>query len=440
MKFRGLLAAVVVLLILGGVLYWSEHRKTPERAASDTTGPQIVKINPPDVTTLTVKLKGAQPVTLLRSSTGQWQITSPSYYRADDTTVYTLLAGLGPLNSERVVEDQASNLAQFGLSDPATEIDVTTKDKKTTRVLIGDDTPTGEGVYAAVAGDPHIYAAASFVKTSLGKSLSDLRDKRLLPVDADSVSSIDLVHKNDDIGFARIQHGWQIEKPKSYRTDSVQVDDLLQQLTSAKWDASATAADATKAFAHADPLATVKLTGSSGTDTLEVRKDKTDYYAKSSALDGIWKIDPSTATSLGETLGRTIDDFRSKQLFTFAFAEPEKIEWHSGATSVVLTRSGNDWWSNGKKMDRDSVENLVTALRDVTATKFVDSGFTTPQIDITVTSGGGQKIEKVQIQKTSDGALAKLGDDTTFYAIDTATADSLTNSIAAIKPSTPGKK
>jgi hypothetical protein len=441
MKFRGLLIAAVVLLVLAGVLYWSEHRKTPDTAtpAADAS-PAILKIDPATVASLTLTQKGAPPVTLVRSGSAQWQITAPNAYPADSSTVSGMLSNLAPLTSQRVVEDQSSNLAQFGLSDPSVELDITGKNNKTTHLLLGDDTPTGDAVYVAVAGDPRIFTAASYTKTSLNKSLSDLRDKRLLPIEASSVSSIDLIRKGQDIGFARVQNGWQIEKPKPYRTDNFQVDDLLQQLTSAKWDPSASAADAAKNFAQATPVATITLTGSAGNDTLEIRKDKSDYYAKSSAVAGTWKIDSTTASAIGQVLDHSLDDFRNKQLFDFGYTDPDKIEYHSAATSLVLTHTGNDWWSNGKKMDADSVSMFVTGLRDLAATKFVDSGFTNPEISITVTSNSGKKVEKVEIQKNGDAALAKREDDPSLYSLDVATINGLTNAIAAIKPATAARK
>ncbi len=64
MNFRGLIIAVVVLVTLGGVLYWSEHRKPPEENAASSTpaAPVILKVDPADVTELTIKQK--EPVTL----------------------------------------------------------------------------------------------------------------------------------------------------------------------------------------------------------------------------------------------------------------------------------------------------------------------------------------------------------------------------------------
>jgi Domain of unknown function (DUF4340) len=440
MKFRGLIAAAVVLFGLAGVLYWSERHEAKKALEAPTISPPaILRVDPATVSALTVKQKTAQPIAMARSG-AQWQITSPGTFPADPGTVSGMLTTLAPLNSQSVVEDHATNLANFGLNDPSVEVDVTGKDNKTSRLLIGDDAPTGDGVYVAVAGDLRVFIASSFIKTSLNKSLSDLRDKRLLPIDASTVSGLELIRKGGDITFARIQNGWQIEKPQPYRTDDFQVDDLLQQLTSAKWDGSVSPEDAAKTFAHAAPVATVKLTGGVGNDTLDVRKDKEDYYAKSSAVAGAWKVDSANSSALGQALGHSLDEFRNKQLFAFGYSDPDKIEYHSGATNLVLTHANNAWWSNGQKMDPMSVESLVTALRDEAASKFVDSGFTTPQIEIIVTANGGRKVEKVQIQKTGDSAIARLEGDSSFYALDAPTINSLTSAIAGIQPAAGGKK
>jgi hypothetical protein len=79
MNFRGLIIAVVTLGILGGVLYWSQHRKAPENSASTsaTAAPAILKIDRADVTQLAIRQKNAAPVTLVKAKADQWQITAP---------------------------------------------------------------------------------------------------------------------------------------------------------------------------------------------------------------------------------------------------------------------------------------------------------------------------------------------------------------------------
>jgi Domain of unknown function (DUF4340) len=309
MNFRGLIVAVVILAGLGGVLYWSQHRKPPQ-ANVPSAAPVILKVNTAGVTQLTIKQKQSDPVTLQKADAGKWQITQPKPYRADQETVAGMLSTLSGLNADRVVEDKASNLKQYGLDPAVAELDITGKGQGTRQLLLGDDTPTGGDVYASLAGDPRVFTVSSFNKTSLDKSLNDLRDKSLLTVDADTVSRVELIRKGQEIEFDRTKDGWQILKPTSSPADSSAVNNLVRSLTSATMQLSATAtSDAAAEFARATPVATAKLTGDTGVQTLEVRKSKDDYYAKSSAVDGAFKVD----SSLGTALDKKIDDFQKKK-------------------------------------------------------------------------------------------------------------------------------
>ena len=137
------------------------------------------------------------------------------------------------------------------------------------------------------------------------------------------------------------------------------------------------------------------------------------YYAKSSEVDGVYKIN----SDLGQALDKGVDDFRNKKLFDFGFADPNKIELHIGSKAYFLTRSGEDWWQDGKKMDAGTVQSLISKLRDFTADKFLDSGFANPTIDVTVTSDDGKRVEKVLIAKSNDAYLAKRENDPALYQL-----------------------
>jgi hypothetical protein len=58
------------------------------------------------------------------------------------------------------------------------------------------------------------------------------------------------------------------------------------------------AAKAAAAFAEASRVGTASVTDTTGSQTLDVRKKGTDYYAKSSAVPGVFKV----ASDLGEAL------------------------------------------------------------------------------------------------------------------------------------------
>lgn len=437
MKSWGLLVAAIVLAALSGVLYWSNHRKTAKSAVSSAAeaSPKVLEIKPADVIGIKISKKGAEDLALSKNASRQWQITAPKPLPADQDAVSSLLSTLSPLNSERLVEEKAVDLSLYGLAKPAAEISITEKDKKSENLLLGDDTPAGSGVYAAVAGSPRVFIIASYNKSSLDKTSNDLRDKRLLTFESEKLSRVELTAKKQTIEFGRDKDQWQILKPKPLRADQFAVEDLIRSLRDAKMDLSSSDDEKKSgaAFNSGTPVVTAKLTDVSGSQELQIRKNKDDFYAKSSIVAGIYKVSSSVATSTEKSL----EDFRNKKLLDFGFVEPDKIEIHDGAKSYFLTKGGSDWWSNGTKMDEASVSSLVGAIRDLSATKFPDSGFTTPSIDLTVTSNSGKRIEKVSIAKNGDRYVARRENEPALYELSASSVTDLQNSAAALKPAAP---
>lgn len=304
MKTHGLAIALGVLIVLGGALYWSnKHPQSGEasKLASDAA-PSILKLDPSAITEVQIKKKDAETIELARSSAGDWQITQPQAYRADQTAVSSMLSTVSSLNSQRLVEDKASDLKAFGLDNPNFEVDLAEKDNKSQKLLLGDSTPATSGVYAMLAGDPRVFTVASYDKTSVDK---------------------------------------------------------------------------------------------------------------------------------------TVNDLRAKRLFDFGYSDPSKIELHNGAKSYLLIRgtSGSeDWWSNGKKMNADNVEMLISDLRDLSAARFPDSGFANPTIEAIITSDEGKRVEKIQVAKSGNHYIAKRESEPSLYELDVKNVDDLLKAADEIKP------
>ena len=434
MQSRGLYVAIAVLIILGGLWYWSQHRKPTQEAsrASTDTPPAMLKLDENSINRIQLAKKDSVPVVLEKNSSGQWQITAPKPLGADQSAVTGIVGTLASLNSERLIEEKASNPSEYGLASPALQVDISERDGKSQKLLIGDDTPAGGAAYAMLEGNPRVFTVASYAKTNLDKSVNDLRDKRLITLAADKVSRVQLIKKGQELEFGRNKDEWQILKPKPLRADSTQVGDLVRELTEAKMNVSGTDSDASGNYGKGVPVATVRITDTSGTQQLEVRKLKDDYYAKSSVVEGAYKVD----SSLGKAVEKNLEDFRNKALFDFGFTTPNKIEIHSAKTYFLTRGTGgeDDWWSNGKKMDGPSTEEVISKLRDLSAASLVDSGFSKPAIEITVTSDDGKRVEDVALSKQDDSYIAQRKGEPSLYKISGSTVDDLLKAADAVKP------
>jgi hypothetical protein len=439
MKFRGLLLAVAVLAALTGTLYWSNHHKPSSTEASTDLPPKILSLKQADIDKVEIQKKDSPAIVLAKQSGDQWQITAPESLPADHTAVSDVLATLSSLGSDRLVEDKASDLSLYGLNAPVLQIQITEKDKKTQKLLIGDNTPTNSAVYAKLEGDPRIYTLASYSESSLSKGVNDLRDKRLITAKSTDIKQVDLDSKGQNIEFTRDKDEWQILKPRPLRADDVQVNNLVSTLTDARMDLASNPdpKKITAAFASGTPVAKAKLVTSSGSQELQIRKNKGDYYAKSSVVPGVYQV----SGDVGPTLAKKLDDFRNKKLFDFGYTSPNKVEMHDGAKAYFFTKSGDDWWNgNGKKMDAFSADGLVDKIRDLQASKFVDSGFSSPLVSITVTSNGGKRVEKVLISKNGTDYVAKRESEPTLYALEASSVDGLLKAAGDVKPAAPEPK
>ena len=436
MKMNSLLIAAIILAALSGILYWSNHRKPAEDAVKVTadTPPKILTLTQADITKIDIKKKSGEEVELAKDGSGKWQIAGAKPLRADQNEVSSMLSTLSSLSSDRLIEQKASNLADYGLAQPSVEVNVTEKDNKTQKLLIGDNVPSGNAVYVALDGDPRVFTLANYSKTTLEKSAKDLRDKRLLVFEQDKLSRVELNAKKVDIEFGRNKDQWQIVKPKPLRADDSKVEELIRKLGDAKMDLNLSADDQKKAaaaFNSGSVVATAKVTDASDTEELQVRKTKDDYYAKSSAVEGVYKV----TNDLGASLDKTVDDFRNKKLFDLGFNDPDKIELHDGAKAYFLTKGGSDWFGgDGKKLDAISSEAFVQKVRDLAASKFLDSGFSAAQIELTATSNGGKTVEKILIAKDGDHYVAKRDGESALYQLDPAVISGLQLAAQDLKP------
>ncbi len=86
---------------------------------------------------------------------------------SDQDAVGNMLTGtLATLNADRLIDDHPASLNEFGLANPTVEVDVTVKGGKTTKLLLGSDTPAATGTYAKLGSDPKVYTIPTYTKTS----------------------------------------------------------------------------------------------------------------------------------------------------------------------------------------------------------------------------------------------------------------------------------
>jgi hypothetical protein len=77
---------------------------------------------------------------------------------------------------------------------------------------------------------------------------------------------------------------------------------------------------------------------------------------------------------------------------------------------------------------------VVDKLRDLAASKFLDTGGAGPPVlDITVSSNGGKRVEKVSITKPGDTYFAKRENEPSIYQLDAKAVEELQKAANEVK-------
>ena len=426
MQIRGLAIGALTLAILGGAAWWSQHAEEQKQASTTGTpdAPRLSSFKEADIDRIVVRHLGSLATVVQRNSPTDWSLTAPQAFHADTDTAAAMATTFGGLTWDRLVEEKPADLGPFGLTSPSLEVVASNKAGKSQRLLIGDEVPTGGSFFAKLDGDPRVFVVANGTKAALDKTEKDLRDKRLLSFDTEKLNSFHYAA----VEFTKAEGDWRITKPTRYRADTFQVEELLRKLKDAKLDPAISEEDAKKAdasFQTGSPLATVEV----NSQTLQVRKKGTDFFARSSLTPGTHKL----SADVGEAFTKTIEDFRSKKIFDFAFTEPNKVEIKDGDKQYSFTKSAEKWLSKGKTLDAVSIQSLIDRLRDLSAAKFASSGFAAPAVTITVESNSGKRSETVELTKTASAYIAKRASEPNLYELDTKAVNDLLRAAADVR-------
>ncbi len=437
MKPMPLMIALGVLVILGGLVYYTEENPP---ASGDEKTP-IVDVEEDSIQKVIVTRPDKDPIELQRGEDDEWAFGEPLTIPADQFSVNSMVSSLASMDSDRVVEENVVNWEPYGLTGQGTlQVEAEVENDKTYRVIFGSDTPTGSGVYARLEGDPRLFTAYSYVKTGFEKEPFDLRDKRLLFVDDDKISRVVLKAAGGTIEFGKTgDSAWHILKPQPLRADNFTVGDLVRSLRNAEMmSVFEEGEESSGKYDFSKPSATAEIVDEGGTHTLTVAKGKDEeYYAKSSDLPGgVYEVSSTMAGGLDKKL----EDFRNKKLFDFGFREISKLELRDGDTRVVVEKKEDKWRltsGDDRELDSGKVQAAIDKLRNLTATSFTSDdesdlgkyGLSSPAIEAKVAPTEGSGDEVVISSPEEDQVYAARAGQPSTYEVEKSAVEAIQQAI-----------
>lgn len=210
-----LIAVFVVLAGLIGGAFWLTRPKTTSAAGADART-QLLKGDKEKL--VKVELTGRpEGILTLRKKGATWNLEppGPAAYVMDASNLDRLLSGISVLFADRVIDENPTDLAQYGLKPPKVTAIGTFSDGTEQTLFLGDKTPAGGAYYLQVKGDPKLYSVSMYDADHLHWTANDLRSKELTPaLNYDEVTYLKLVQRDGTVIEAKEKTA---EEAKSYQ-------------------------------------------------------------------------------------------------------------------------------------------------------------------------------------------------------------------------------
>ncbi len=181
-KIRGIIIGVVVLICLGVTLVFltlTDKANTPDDSSSkkdnsslaeeltqDETTYPLTEIEKNDISKVVFENEsGTLTITRTEEATSggnaKWTLENLDGVKQNDTIVSACVNICSSLKGRQIVEENATNLSKYGLSDPLSRITVSADGKSDRTFLIGNEIPTGGYYYLCEEGESKVYTVLS---------------------------------------------------------------------------------------------------------------------------------------------------------------------------------------------------------------------------------------------------------------------------------------
>lgn len=157
MKFNPVtLVLVLIALILGGVVYFTQEQGVTKPDISQTGGAPIFTFQPQQVQALSLKTQ-LHTLVFEKNNQGTWQMQEPEQGPADAAYLNYLLSLMVGQTSDRPFAAPKSQQEEFGFHQPTAEIEVRLDNQTTHRLIVGGYNFNRASLYAQA--DPSAEAA-----------------------------------------------------------------------------------------------------------------------------------------------------------------------------------------------------------------------------------------------------------------------------------------
>lgn len=203
-NLRNLIAGVIALCVLVGALFglkWILPEKEDDEgntsSASDTISlkkTDVNKLKSVEVKTSAAAYKAVSKQEKSSSDSSAepavtWMLEGYDQALMDESSILSLASTYAEITAIREMETGDRALSDFGLEKPSISVTVTEQNGSVYKVLLGDESPTADGVYLMLDGSDKVYLSSLSFKTEAEKTPLDFASTVIVTAMADTTDN-----------------------------------------------------------------------------------------------------------------------------------------------------------------------------------------------------------------------------------------------------------
>jgi Domain of unknown function (DUF4340) len=433
------LFALLAVVALGAIAF--AMLRGPEKGQRSGPAPRpVAVVKAADVLTLELTNDKNEKTTLSRQS-GQWRVTAPGDWKADQQGIKQVLDGLEKLTFADVASQNVDKQAELGVAD-GKGARVTAKGANGAGIV---DLHVGKTVggftMMRVDGKSDTWQATGLYPYTVGRAPSGWRDHAIFELAPADIGKLTVEAPGSKLVLEKEAGGADKDKPNDAKwkivettgtgpktsadLDMMQVNAGVQGLSNLH---AADFADDKKVDDVKGKLSLTMVAKDGKSHTLYVGGDKgDDVYVASSDGPQVYTVKKFSI----EHLAKKPIDYRDKTIVKLKPQELQSVEITAGSDTTTLTQAKEGKWTAAKgNADEGKVKPAIGGFENLTASSFSEdkapatTGFAKPsgravlrekgKPPVTITVGASTKDGEYYVQKSGspDVYLVKK------YAID----------------------
>lgn len=314
-KQRTLAVLLVLVLVLGGLLWFASRSNAAEEAASSAAAEGSILLSSfaaGDVTSIRYAYGGE--TLALNYDSGSWTLADDPDYHLDASACNTMVTALASLNAKRQLTAQPGE--DYGLADPAVTVTVTAAGETNT-FAFGTENPVTGDLYVQKAGDDAVYTVSGNKAACFELTKADLFGAfNPAGLTASALESVSITTGSGTLALNAVSEPAEAESDSSesaadsttYQTVWRLADELSADLDDSKVQSilSALAGYVTAQITDADPLAygfdaplaTVRAASDDGTVTLRYAENADGCWMMVEGDSSVYAVDLDTVQAL----------------------------------------------------------------------------------------------------------------------------------------------